>query len=296
MRSVIFTGLSAFIGLLSLILVPPAFGSEAGGPTESVFAEPAASSRYQTVDELFNLYQPYLENMAAYEPIYFLVGTDPEESKFQISLKYRFLNPKMRLSKRHPWLRGFHIAYTQTSFWDLASDSQPFDDTSYKPELFFLSPNLFSGRGFSHVFFQTGFQHESNGQGGVRSRSTNFIYFKPIFIFFHQNSELGFQVAPKLWAYARNDDETNPDLYEYRGYFDLEMKCGKAQGTVLESHLRWAEEGASLRMDLTYPLDRLFDTRLEIYLQAQYVNMLAESLLNYQDRTRAVRLGISVVR
>ncbi|MFP4532631.1 MAG: phospholipase A [Desulfobacterales bacterium] len=274
----------------------PASGSHPDGPRDSPIVDTETQAPYQTVDELFNLYQPYLENMAAYEPIYFLVGTDPEESKFQISLKYRFLNPKMRLSKKHPWLRGFHIAYTQTSFWDLESDSQPFDDTSYKPELFFLSPNLFSGKGLTHIFFQTGYQHESNGQGGERSRSTNFLYFKPIFVFFHQNTELGFQIAPKLWAYAGNDDDTNPDLYKYRGYFDLKFKCGKAESAVLESHLRWAEEGPSLRMDLTYPLDRLFDTRLQIYLQAQYVNMLAENLLNYQDRTRAVRLGISVVR
>jgi len=289
--------LASLLLVLSLTIPgSPANGSNSNDKRPWPIAASEAQAPYQTVDELFNLYQPYLENMGAYEPIYFLVGTDPEESKFQISLKYRFLNPKMRLSKRHPWLRGFHIAYTQTSFWDLESDSQPFDDTSYKPEVFFLSPNLFSGKGLSHIFFQTGYQHESNGQGGDRSRSTNFLYVKPIFIFFHQDSELGFQVAPKLWAYAGNDDETNPDLYAYRGYFDLEIKCGRAHGTVLESHLRWAEKGASLRMDLTYPLDRLFDTRLEIYLQAQYVNMLAESLLNYQDRTRAVRLGISVVR
>lgn len=296
MRSVFFIGFLGFIGFLFIVSGFPAFGSETGGPTESDFAEPAARAPYQTLDELFNLYQPYLENMAVYQPIYFLVGADPEESKFQISLKYRFLNTKMRLTRQYPWLRGFHIAYTQTSFWNLESDSQPFDDTSYKPELFFLSPNLFSGRGLTHVFFQTGYQHESNGQGGDRSRSTNFLYFKPIFIFFHKNSELGFEVAPKLWAYTGNDDETNPDLYKYRGYFDLKLKFGKAEGAVLESHLRWAEKGASARVDLSYPLDRLFDTHLQIYLQAQYVNALAESLLNYQERTRAVRLGISVVR
>ena len=287
----------ALIAAGALTITTPIFGAEkAGLPAGSTIAGSEAAPPYQTADELFNLYQPYLENVGAYEPIYFLVGAEPEESKFQISLKYRFLHPKMALSKQYPWLRGFHIAYTQTSYWDLESDSQPFDDTSYKPELFFLSPNLFSGMGFSHVFFQTGYQHESNGQSADLSRSTNFLYLKPIFILFHKNSGLGLEVAPKLWAYVGNDDETNPDLYKYRGYFDLEIKFGKAEGAVIESHLQWAKKGGSAYVDLSYPLDRLFDTRLQIYLHAQYVNALAEGLLNYKERTRAVRFGISVVR
>lgn len=279
--------------LLITVGAPPAEPAET--PADSI-KEQDSGPPYQSLDELFNLYQPYLENIAAYKPIYFLAGADPEESKFQISLKYRFLSHRMGIAKTHPWLRGFHIAYTQTSYWDLGSDSQPFDDTSYKPELFFLSPNLFSGRGLSHVFFQAGCEHESNGRAGEASRSTNFVYVRPIFLFFHETSSFGFQIDPKVWLYAGNEDETNPDLYKYRGYFDLGIKLGRAEGTVLESHILWADQGASVRLDLSYPLDRLLDTNLQIYLHAQYANALAESLLDYRDRTRAVRLGISVVR
>jgi hypothetical protein len=47
--------------------------------------------KYKNMDDLFNLYQPYLGAVSAHEPIYFLVGTEPEYSKFQISLKYRFM-------------------------------------------------------------------------------------------------------------------------------------------------------------------------------------------------------------
>lgn len=278
-----------------LITAAPLPAEPADPPADSIKTQDSRPP-YQSLDEIFNLYQPYLENIAAYKPIYFLAGADPEASKFQISLKYRFLNPRMGITKARPWVRGFHIAYTQTSYWDLESDSQPFDDTSYKPELFFLSPNLFSGLGFSHVFFQTGFEHESNGQAGEASRSTNFLYFRPIFICFHQKSGFGFQIDPKVWLYAGNEDETNPDLYKYRGYFDLGIKLGRAEGIVLESHIHWADQGGSARLDLSYPLDRLLDTNLQIYLHAQYANALAESLLDYKERTRAVRLGISVLR
>jgi len=252
---------------------------------------------YPTLDALFSLYQPYLVNLAAHEPMYFLVGTKPEKSKFQISFKYRFLNPKKAPAQDHPWMKGLHFGYTQTSYWDLKSDSLPFEDTSYKPELFFLSSNIKARpawlKGF---FFQTGFQHESNGRGGELSRSTNFLYANPIFIFYDKKSRLGLQVAPKIWAYVKNDDKTNADLEDYRGYFDLELKFGKADSFVLGSHLRWADQGASVQLDLTCPLHRFPFDALDVYFQAQYVNTLAESLLNFRERSEVVRLGFAIVR
>ena len=55
-----------------------------------------------TPDALFSAYNPYLGNIEPYKPIYFLLGADPEESKFQISFKYRFFNPGGSMAKKHP--------------------------------------------------------------------------------------------------------------------------------------------------------------------------------------------------
>lgn len=255
------------------------------------------SEQYPTMDSLFGLYQPYLVNLAAYESMYFLVGTNPEESKFQISFKYRFLDPEGELAEKLPWLKGLHFGYTQTSFWDLKSDSAPFEDTSYKPELFFLSSNIKTRPSWMQGFFlQTGFQHESNGRGGEFSRSTNYLYAKPLFVLYNSENQLGLQIAPKVWSYVNNDNDTNPDLEDYRGFFDLEVKLGKADSFVLESHLRWANEGVSTQWDLTYPLHQHVFRHLGFYLQVQYVNALAESLIEYQERTEALRLGLAIVR
>ncbi|MCF8095239.1 MAG: phospholipase A [Desulfobacteraceae bacterium] len=248
-------------------------------------------------ESLFSLYQPYVENISAYQPMYFLIGTDPEESKFQISLKYRFLSPDKQIAEKHPWIKNFFLAYTQTTFWDLDSTSQPFKDTSYKPELFFVTPDILSfGPDAGRLFLQTGFKHESNGRDGPSSRSTNYAYVRPNFIYFHPETQIGVQVSAGAWTYVRNHDDTNPDLDEYRGYFDLEIKAGRAEGLVLTSNARWAKKGGSLLVDATYPLHRILPFNLDIYLQAQYVNALAESLLEYRERTRAFRLGISIVR
>ncbi|WP_161947655.1 phospholipase A [Malonomonas rubra] len=263
-------------------------------------AEPdhaAAPEYYPTLESLFSLYQPYVVNFSAYEPMYFLVGTDPAKSKFQISFKYRLFNPSGSLSQAFPWLRGLHFAYTQTSFWDLASDSEPFEDTSYKPELFLLSSNWKNRpRWLQGLFFQAGVQHESNGRGEGFSRSTNTAYLKPILVFYHPGSALGLQLSPKLLTYFNNDDATNPDLAEYRGYSEFEIKFGQATGLVSTTQLRFAAKGTSLQTDLTYPISKLLKSNFDMFLHIQYSNALAESLISYRDRSESLRLGFSFVR
>ncbi len=189
---------------------------------------------FQTLEELFTLYQPYLGNISAYEPIYFLAGTSLDKSKFQLSAKYRIFDPQGSLARKYPWLPGLHLAYTQTAFWDLKAASKPFGDTSYKPEIFFLTSNLAGEKStWSRIFLQTGFQHESNGRGGDASRRTNFLYIEPILVLFQKESLLGLQIAPRFWIYVANEDDNNPDLADYRGYFDLAIKAGKADQLVL---------------------------------------------------------------
>jgi len=251
----------------------------------------------QNIDTLFTLYRPYLDNISAYQPIYFLVGTDPGDSTFQFSFKYRLFDIDSHKSEKMDLINGFHFAYTQTSFWDLAADSLPFEDTSYKPELFFASPKLDTGFSVHQsLYIQTGIQHESNGQGGDISRSTNFLYVRPVFIDFNPKTTFGFLVATKVWTYVENDDESNRDLPDYRGYFELELKCGLAENLVVGSNLRWAKEGGSIQLDVTFPIHRIIKGISGAYLQVQYVNALAESMINYDERTEAVRIGLSIIR
>ena len=286
------------IAFLLMMAMPPAGGSfcfagEPGPPADA----PANLPIEPSMDAFLALYQPYLANISAYEPMYFLVGADPGQSKFQISLKYRPFGEKNALTLKHSWVGGIHFGYTQTSFWDLASDSAPFEDTSYKPELFYLTQNIRLRPPWMKGFFiQSGARHESNGRAGEESRSTNTLYLQPIFIFYNPATRLGLGIGPRAWFYADNDHKTNPDLDDYRGYFALNLKLGKADGFVLGSTLGWAREGFSLSADFTYPLNRLVSNGAGIYLQVQYVDALAESMLDYRERTRALRFGVAIVR
>ncbi|MBW2515033.1 MAG: phospholipase A, partial [Deltaproteobacteria bacterium] len=173
----------------------------------------------------------------------------------------------------------------------------PFKDTGYKPELFYISPNIDIGLSpGSGLFLQTGFKHESNGQGGDDSRNTNFLYANPLYVFYNEKTTFGFMISPTAWVYVANNEDTNDDLPEYRGYFDLELKCGLAESLVVGTHLGWAQKGGSLQIDATYPLNLISAGISGLYLHVQYTNSLAESLLQYEKRTKALRIGVSIVR
>lgn len=252
---------------------------------------------YPTLDSMFTLSQPYQKNASAYRPVYFLVGANPDESKFQISFKYRLFDSESLFAEENPWIKGLHLGYTQTSFWDLKSSSAPFDDTSYKPEFFWLSKNyLTSEHGLlKGLFFQTGVQHESNGKDEEFSRSTNYLYIEPILVFYDDDSKFGLQLSTKIWSYFENDDN-NEDLSDYRGYFDLEAEFGYADSFVFNTLFRLADEGASFQLDVSYPLDKIFGDALDVYFYVQYANMLAESLLDFEERSHQIRFGLALIR
>lgn len=281
--------------------------SETDSNTAIFFAEKAAEKTAEaetpkveqySLNDASTKFQPYVENLSAYKPMYFLLGVDPgpEKSNFQISFKYRFFNEEGFLAEKAPWLTGFHFGYTQRSLWDMEADSAPFEDTSYMPELFYLIDKIDLDIPWISAFgVQTGFQHESNGNSGTDSRSTNYLYIKPI-ISFRLGGGYHWSLAPKLFAYVNNDDDTNPDIEDYRGYYELETKIGNPESFVLAGLFRNGDEGSSYQLDLSYPLSKLLGGSLNIFLHAQYYNGYAETLLHYTEKDDAFRLGISIVR
>ncbi|WDP92223.1 MAG: phospholipase A [Desulfobacter sp.] len=252
--------------------------------------------------EIRRQFQPFLVNFSSHKPVYFLFGLDPgiQGSSFQISFKYRLFNfhggsfGKKYLSG----LENLRLAYTQQSFWDLKSDSAPFEDSRYMPELFYEYTNTDISLPWLTAWGgRAGLQHESNGRGGDLSRSTNYGYIQPFFAF-KLTDQLHWKFAPKAWVYVRNEDESNGDLADYRGYFDIENKIGDPQGFVLENHFRQGRKGGTWQFDLSYPLDRIpwFRGFVDMYLHAQYVTGYSDQLLIYDQREDIIRLGFSLVR
>ena len=125
-----------------------------------------------------------LEDFSTLDPIHFLLGTSPTNAKFQLSFKYRLIGSDSRDdASARKWHERFFFAFTQTSFWDLASESNPFRDSSFKPALMYQldapERSWFPGNNKSYV--RVAFQHESNGKDRENSRGLNIVYLKPRF-------------------------------------------------------------------------------------------------------------------
>jgi phospholipase A1/A2 len=239
----------------------------------------------------------FKEQIFGYEPFYFIAGTKSPNAKFQISFAYQLLNNQGRLATNVPALKGFHLAYTQTSLWDWNASSAPFYDTSYKPEFFYSLKHIVSRQptNWLQLDLQGGLKHESNGQSGEDSRSLNIAYIRPTLVFGRDDS-LQLTLQPRAWTYI-GDLSDNPDIADYRGYADLRAITGWKRGLQLSAIGRMGRDGnhESLQLDLTYPTMRFFGS-FSVYLDVQYFTGYGESLLGYNEKTDVLRVGFSLYR
>lgn len=230
------------------------------------------------------------------EPIYFVFGNGEEhgaDARFQISFKYRPFEPKGSVAQYAPFLSNLYFSYTQTTLWDIGGDSSPFRDTSYRPGLFYRWAG--SSHGLFPDSWRLGVEHESNGQGGVDSRSLNIAYLRPSWhMEFANGRRLTF--SPKIYAYLDKDE--NPDIQHYRGYADWQLRYGREDGLMVTGLYRQGTKGyASGQLDISYPLSDRILSRTGTFAHLQLFSGYGETLLDYdKERDTQIRLGISVTR
>ncbi|MCC6234286.1 MAG: phospholipase A [Verrucomicrobiales bacterium] len=239
----------------------------------------------------------FRRHFAGYEPVYFVWGPEAPNAKFQVSFRYRMWNPEAVLDRWWSWARGVHIAYTQTTLWDLNQPSAPFYDTSYKPELMWRDDDVFPGAvsWWRQLGLQAGLQHESNGKDGVDSRSLNIVYLRPTLVW-GEVTNLFLAASPRFWVYA-GDLSGNPDINDYRGNADLTIKGGWARGVQAAGLFRVGQgfDHGSMQIDITFPILQMLSD-VDLLLHAQYFNGWGESLLDYDERTWLFRVGVSLFR
>ena len=230
------------------------------------------------------------------QPIYFLYGDEPQAVKFQFSFDYKLAS--MRWGKADAQkISTVRIGYTQRSLWDIEDSSSPFYDTSYMPEVAFVTDSaLPKTRGwFTWMGWRAGYQHESNGKDGFDSRSLNTFYLRPRFIL--GDLDHWFLVmVPEIWTYI-GDVEDNPRIKDYRGYGKLRFYVGKNTGPSLRV-TAWSGEdfdNGSYELDLTIPVKTQM-LSLETFFHIQYFNGYGESLRAYDEKVESLRFGIGLVR
>lgn len=234
--------------------------------------------------------------LTSYEPMYFLVGTrQGANARFQLSFKYRLFDDAGVVVGALPFLSGLHIAYTQTSLWDLADNSKPFRDTSYRPAAFYQWQGGAPVGAHAGWTVQAGVEHESNGRDGDSSRSINTAFVHPDWRF-HFGDAWYVGVAPKLFAYL--DKQDNPDIDRYRGHVNLGLLLGQDDGWLFSSIVRRGKSGyGSVQLDASYPLRKPFFADTGGFVHFQYFNGYGETILDYNlRRTPQFRVGFSIVR
>ena len=120
--------------------------------------------------------------VAQQNPIYSAAGLDVNHEKAKFQFSFRF-----PLSSTDLFVKGdgLDIGYTQVSFWQVYnSESAPFRETNYDPEVYYPMPLNFRPHG-ADTALRFGLEHESNGRGIVNgytlSRSWNRVYAKLIY-------------------------------------------------------------------------------------------------------------------
>ncbi|RRJ95346.1 phospholipase [Opitutaceae bacterium TAV4] len=240
--------------------------------------------------------------LMAYEPIYFSVGDGGGlNARFQFSLKYRPFGPgNDRIAGEH-WWQDVYFAFTQTSVWDLHSESNPFYDSSYRPSISYgrheIGPR-FLGAAFG---YSAGLEHESNGKDGADSRSINTAFLRPE-LRWGNLDERNWLVtfSPKFYVYLEKDD--NEDIAHYRGYGDYALSVEWKNSFKIATTTRIGTHGhASFLIDASYPFNRINDLIpigwVHGYLHLQFFNGYGETILDYNRRDDTqIRLGFMLVR
>lgn len=264
--------------------------------TETGMAASAGRSGLMPRPAASRIERTFREHFGTHEPVYFIYGADEPGAKFQLSFKYRLFGDAA--DRPEITRNSVQFAYTQRSLWDLEGESSPFQDTSYMPEVFFehLTPDNPEGiRWLTWLGLQAGYKHESNGRGGLDSRSMNTVFVRSALAL---GDLEGWRVIlePRVFTYISDMDD-NPDMKRYRGYGEMRVIVGKNDDFELVAAGRLGSDRRrpTVQLDLTLPLRIKFGD-FASYALIQYFHGYGESLLNYQQETESIRAGFSFVR
>lgn len=271
-------------GLLSAALIFASVGAaaDAGAPAR---AEPAFAAFDRTRE---------LGRISPHLPLYIVYGPQSPEAKYQLSFKYRLFS-----APGSGDVRAVYFGYTQRALWDIGVPSTPFFDTSYMPELFWasLSPSesYTPGGGAHWLGYHAGVQHESNGKDGGASRSINTAYARPI-VMFGDFGGWNLVFAPKIFAYF-GSLEDNPLIADYRGYVEWAAVFGKKDGLSVSVFGRTGRRfnRGGMEVGVTHPV-RIPVVDFASFAMLQWFEGYGESMLSYDRRSSAIRIGLAFVR
>ncbi len=271
----------------------------AGSKAEEHAAAPVLTERLE--EDRKNVLQPF--TLMSHKPNYLLFaayntsGYDPELYRLQADDPALDLNDtevQFQISLKTPLAVGLfdlfdiYAAYTNHSFWQLYdSDSAPFRETDHEPEVWLQFQPGWTFMGVTNTANAIGFVHQSNGQGGVLSRSWNRIY--AAIALEHGPFALGI----KPWYRIPESDDDNPDITDYLGHYELRAAYkwnDHVFSAMSRNNLESGFSKGAVELSWSFPLgDYPF---LKGYVQ--YFNGYGESLIDYDHHVNKIGIGLAV--
>ncbi len=239
-------------------------------------------------------------------------GNENAQLKYQISMKFRLLEPNLYVLKYN--LFPAYFAYSQKSLWNISQQSGPVEESNYNPEFFLEYPvnAVIIGRLKLRSIVISPLEHESNGLAGVESRSWNRQY---VMVKFGLESKEKLEITNsflsdkallyfKLWhasGYSGQDDYlrsigSSDKFLDYRGRGEI--------GLSVRNFL-WGGSLRNHQLDIKTPVFRdVHKDSYELELRQQLPNMnfalyfqycygYGETLLRFEQFGRRGFVGLA---
>lgn len=225
--------------------------------------------------------EPYNESDSS------LKHLDNTEAELQLSIKI-LIRESIFDNNGH-----LYLGYTNHSFWQVYSDkdSAPFRETDHQPEFILSFDNDWKILGFQNSVNQFIINHQSNGTGGILSRSWNRIMWNSIF----ERNNFVFSITPwyripepKQEYPGDPDGDDNPDITHYMGNFEFSSayKHGDAIYSVMLRNNFDADNKGAIEIGYSFP----FSTQIRGHLS--YFNGYGHSLIDYNTDLEVFKIGI----
>ncbi|MCG8709751.1 phospholipase A [Brenneria sp. 4F2] len=280
------------VGVLVMLLAIQAQAEEA--KIEPVHDKPAVrgsiiASLLQKHDSPFILY-PYESNYLLYTYTSNINKTAIQSYNWGNNARKDEVN--FQLSLGFPLWRGIlgdnsllGASYTQRSWWQMSNKSQssPFRETDYEPQIFLGWATDYSLAGWTLRDVEVGFNHQSNGRSEPTSRSWNRAYARLM----AQNGN--WQVDVKPWLRFSDSRDDNPDITKYMGHYRLRVGYVWGDSVIsAEGRYNWNTGYGGGELGWSYPMTE------HVRFYTKVFSGYGESLIDYDHRQTRFGVGVTL--
>jgi phospholipase A1 len=212
------------------------------------------------------------------------IEVDDTEAQFQLSIKAPLAVGLFDKA-------DIYLAYTNRSFWQVYNSdiSAPFRETNHEPELWLQFRPDWEIFGFTNTANAIGIVHQSNGRGGVLSRSWNRIYANLAV----ERGNLALAFKPWYRIQEDEEDDDNPDITDYLGHYELRAAYKWKEHTfsgMSRNNLESSFSKGTVELGWSFPLGNY--PYLKGYVQ--FFNGYGESLIDYNQHTNRIGIGLAL--